>query len=229
MVPLVHAHCEGHFTVCTSHTISNVRESQYTLRKLKTTAKYFVTLSIFNCTAHPQYKILSLSPQPHQSNHIHPRSPWRCFIGRLSSPVLKHERHCKMPTVSIISPPPTDRPVYTSSFPALTGRHNLVEQLVLHAALDMLDEAAWLSRDCYLKDIDRHNGQTVSAYCTPSGFRFLLLHDGRQTDGVRAFFVALHDLFAKTMLNPLYDERTPAQISSPAFHENVVIIAKRFL
>lgn len=134
-----------------------------------------------------------------------------------------------MPTVAIVSPPPTDRPVYTSSFPALTGRNNLVEQLVLHAALDMLDEAAWLSKDCYLKDIDRHNGQTVSAYCTPSGFRFLPLHDGRHTDGVKPFFLALHDLFAKTMLNPLYGERTPAQITSPTVDDSVVLLAKRFL
>lgn len=135
-----------------------------------------------------------------------------------------------MPTLAIVSPSPADRPVFEATFPAaLSGKHNIVEQLVLNAALDMLDEAQWTSKDMYLRVVDRYNDQLVSAFLTPSGFRFLLLHDGRHEDGVKPFFTDLHDLFTKTLLNPLYDERNSAAITSTAFHDRVVVLARKHL
>lgn len=44
-----------------------------------------------------------------------------------------------MPTLAIVSP--DDRPVFEATFPqAFAGKHVVVEQLVLHSSLDMVDE-----------------------------------------------------------------------------------------
>lgn len=44
-----------------------------------------------------------------------------------------------MPTLAIVSP--NDRPVFEATFPqAFAGKHVVVEQLVLHSSLDMVDE-----------------------------------------------------------------------------------------
>jgi hypothetical protein len=46
-----------------------------------------------------------------------------------------------MPTLAIVSPAPEDQPVFEATFPqALSGKHNIVEQLVLNSSLDVLDE-----------------------------------------------------------------------------------------
>ena len=43
-----------------------------------------------------------------------------------------------------------------------------------------------------------------AAYQPASDYRFLLLHDGRHEEGVKAFFTELHELLTKATLNPLY-------------------------
>ena len=67
---------------------------------------------------------------------------------------------------------------------------------VLHAALDMVDLAVWSSSSTFLKIVDRHNEQLVSAYVTPGGARFLVLHDARNEDGIRAFCTEAHEVRA---------------------------------
>ena len=64
----------------------------------------------------------------------------------------------------------------------------------LHAALDMVDLAVWSSSATYLKVVDRHNEQLVSAYVTPGGARFLVLHDARNEEGIRAFCTEAHEV-----------------------------------
>jgi trafficking protein particle complex subunit 2 len=133
-----------------------------------------------------------------------------------------------MPTLAIVSPSPADRPVFEATFPqALSGKHNVIEQLVLNSSLDMLDEAMWMTKDMYVRAIDRYNDQLVSAYVTPSNYRFLLLHDGRHEDGVKAFFSDLHELFTKATLNPLYEPGEP--ITSLGFSDRVVQLARKHL
>ena len=65
---------------------------------------------------------------------------------------------------------------------------------ILHAALDCVDLAQWASGATYLKVVERHNDQLVSAYVTPGGARFLVLHDARGDDGVRAFCNEVHEV-----------------------------------
>lgn len=67
-------------------------------------------------------------------------------------------------------------------------------QFLLHAALDCVDLAMWSSSATYLKVVERHNDQLVSAYVTPGGARFLVLHEVRSDDGVRAFCNEAHEV-----------------------------------
>jgi hypothetical protein len=68
----------------------------------------------------------------------------------------------------------------------------------------------------------------VSAYATPGGARFLLLHDGRAgDDAVKAFFGDVYDAYVRVQLNPFH---TPAtKIASKAFDARVRALAKRAL
>ncbi len=78
----------------------------------------------------------------------------------------------------------------------LARREELVRgaTYLLHAALDMVDMAMWASSATFLKVVDRHNEQLISAYVTPGGARFLVLHDARSDDGIRAFCNEVHEV-----------------------------------
>lgn len=131
-----------------------------------------------------------------------------------------------MPTLAIVSP--EDNPIFEASFPqAFAGKHVVVEQLVLHSSLDMVDEKMWETRDMYLKVVDRYNDQSISAFVTPSNYRFLLLHENRQEDGVKMFFTDLYNLFTKATLNPLYVDFQP--ITSTLFRDKVMLLARKHL
>ena len=50
-----------------------------------------------------------------------------------------------------------------------TGEHLVLEQLVMHAALDCVDEAMWSTKEMYLKVVDKFRDQFFSALVTLSG------------------------------------------------------------
>ena len=103
----------------------------------------------------------------------------------------------------------------------------------------------------YLRVVDRYHDQSISAFVTPSSkfpdlkllycaalpyadrtflsidYRFLLLHDTGEEDGIKQFFTDLHDLFIKATLNPLYVESEP--IRSTSFHDKVMLLARKYL
>lgn len=64
-------------------------------------------------------------------------------------------------------------------------------------------------------------------YISNTDYRFLLLHDSRHEDGVKPFFNDLHELFVKATLNPLYVDNEP--ITSTAFHDKVLLLARKYL
>jgi len=129
--------------------------------------------------------------------------------------------------------------------------HARAASFLLHAALDMVDLQVWTSSATYLKIVDRHNEQLVSAYVTPGGARLLLLHEMRAEDGVRAFFNEVHEvraasmraarahtlarpstplppqLYTKLLLNSFYVPG--ARIESADFDARVRALARRYL
>ena len=90
----------------------------------------------------------------------------------------------------------TGAPLYELLDLAGTRREDVARsaQFLLHAALDCVDLAMWASSATYLKVVERHNDQLVSAYVTPGGARFLVLHEVRSDDGVRAFCNEAHEV-----------------------------------
>ena len=44
----------------------------------------------------------------------------------------------------------------------------------------------------------------VSAHVTAAQVKFLLLHDGKGEDAVRAFFRDVHELYLRVMMNPFF-------------------------
>ena len=67
----------------------------------------------------------------------------------------------------------------------------------------------------------------MSAYVTPGGTSFLLLNNGKPEDPVRNFFVDVHEVYAKYILNPFVSFYEP--IISPQFDSLVRSSAKRYL
>jgi hypothetical protein len=45
--------------------------------------------------------------------------------------------------------------------------------------------------------VDRFNNLFVTALVTPGNARFLLLHDGKSDDSIRAFFMEVYELYLR--------------------------------
>ncbi|KAL4742271.1 Sedlin [Aspergillus similis] len=62
------------------------------------------------------------------------------------------------------------------------AQNTYMTQFIIHSSLDMLEEAQWMGGNMYLKHIDTYPPASayISAFLTPSGTRFLLLHQPPQ-------------------------------------------------
>lgn len=100
-------------------------------------------------------------------------------------------------------------------------------QFILHASLDMVDMNTWATTANYLKVVDRHNEQMVSAYVTAGGLKFLILHDTRNEENIKTFCQAVNELYVKLLLNPFYTANT--RIENKDFDVKVRALARRYL
>ncbi|KAI5684508.1 hypothetical protein M9H77_05736 [Catharanthus roseus] len=101
-------------------------------------------------------------------------------------------------------------------------------QFVLHAALDIVQDQAWTTSAMFLKGIDRFNDSVVWVHVTAEiHTRLMLLHDSRNDDGIKSFFQEVHELYLKTLLNPLYLPGT--RITSSHFDTKVRALARKYL
>ncbi len=92
-----------------------------------------------------------------------------------------------------------DNPIYEAEWlrgPKREERSHL-NQFIIHAALDEVDELKWKNKSMYLGKVDTFNDIHVSSFVTACNFRFMMLHDGRNEDGVRAFFRDAYELALK--------------------------------
>eukprot|EP00245_Coleochaete_scutata_P007460 TRINITY_DN22877_c0_g1_i1.p1 TRINITY_DN22877_c0_g1~~TRINITY_DN22877_c0_g1_i1.p1 ORF type:complete len:136 (+),score=32.22 TRINITY_DN22877_c0_g1_i1:128-535(+) len=102
-----------------------------------------------------------------------------------------------------------------------------LHQFILHAAVDIVQDVEWTTNYMYLKVVDKFNDLLVSVYVTAGHTRMMLLHDSRNEDGIKNFFQEVHELYIKTLLNPLYVSGT--RITSQHFDTRVRALAKKYL
>ncbi|EPQ59551.1 Sedlin [Gloeophyllum trabeum ATCC 11539] len=107
------------------------------------------------------------------------------------------------------------------------GQDRHVIQMIANASLDVIEEVMRRDSAMYLKSVDKFNEWTVSAFVTPGNFKFILLHESKNDDGIRSFFNEVWELYVKTLLNPFHTMHTP--IRSPVFDSRVRASAKKYL
>ncbi|KAK7369677.1 hypothetical protein VNO80_11720 [Phaseolus coccineus] len=114
-----------------------------------------------------------------------------------------------------------DIPIYEAEVGVAAKREDAAQlhQFILHAALDIVQDLAWTTSAMYLKSVDRFNELVVSV--------LMLLHDSRNDDGIKSFFQDVHELYIKTLLNPLY--LPGSRITSSHFDTKVRALARKYL
>ncbi|KAF7310729.1 Delta-9 fatty acid desaturase protein [Mycena chlorophos] len=107
------------------------------------------------------------------------------------------------------------------------GQDRHVIQMIANASLDIIEDLMKTQNTMYLKSVDKFNEWTVSAFITPANMKFVLLHEGKNEDGIKSFLTDVWELYVKTMLNPFHTAHTP--IRSSVFDARVRASAKKYL
>ncbi|GAB9465543.1 hypothetical protein Gpo141_00002949 [Globisporangium polare] len=118
-------------------------------------------------------------------------------------------------------------PLYKMEMKSRKEESAHVDEFLLHSALDIVDEMMWTTQPMALKVVDKFNDQLVSAFVTATNVKFLLLHETRNDDTIKAFFHEVHELYLKLLMNPFYEYDTP--IKSEVFDARVKTLARRYL
>ena len=101
-----------------------------------------------------------------------------------------------------------------------------LNQFIIHAALDMVDDAVWGTQSMLFKNVDKFNDFLVSAFVTAGHVKLMLLHDVRNEDGIRSFFHEVHELYVKLLMNSFYEPNTP--ITSQNFNSRVLTLGRKY-
>ncbi|GJP65731.1 hypothetical protein CLOP_g22594 [Closterium sp. NIES-67] len=122
-----------------------------------------------------------------------------------------------------------DCPLYDAELGTAPRRDEAahLHQFIVHAAIDIVQDAVWATNNMYLKAVDKFNDLLVSVYVTAAQTKLLLLHDARNEDGIKNFFQEVHELYIKVLMNPLHVPGS--KIISTVFDARVRALAKRHL
>ncbi|KAK2466499.1 hypothetical protein APHAL10511_002141 [Amanita phalloides] len=107
------------------------------------------------------------------------------------------------------------------------GQDRHVIQMIANASLDVIEDVMRKESAMYLKSVDRFNEWSVSGFITAGNTKFVLLHEGRNEDGIRVFFGEVWELYVKAALNPFQTGQRP--IRSSVFDARVRASAKKHL
>eukprot|EP00294_Goniomonas_avonlea_P017034 CAMPEP_0114563738 /NCGR_PEP_ID=MMETSP0114-20121206/13292_1 /TAXON_ID=31324 /ORGANISM="Goniomonas sp, Strain m" /LENGTH=139 /DNA_ID=CAMNT_0001749649 /DNA_START=16 /DNA_END=432 /DNA_ORIENTATION=+ len=122
-----------------------------------------------------------------------------------------------------------DNPTYELIVAQKKEDSSHMNQFIIHAALDIVEEQVWTTSSMFLKTVDRFNTGSdlhISAYVTAGHVKFMLLHEGKNEDNIKSFFTDVHELYMKILLNPFYEVDTP--ITSQVFDARVKLLAASF-
>ncbi|THV03305.1 transport protein particle complex subunit [Dendrothele bispora CBS 962.96] len=107
------------------------------------------------------------------------------------------------------------------------GQDRHVIQMIANASLDAVEEVMRKENTMYLKSVDKFNEWTVSAFITPGNSKFILLHEAKNDEGIRAFFTDVWELYVKTVMNPFHSAQRV--IKSNVFDARCRASAKKYL
>ncbi|KHG24558.1 Trafficking particle complex subunit 2 [Gossypium arboreum] len=105
-----------------------------------------------------------------------------------------------------------DIPIYEAEVGSAAKREDAAQlpQFILQAALDIVQDLAWTTSAMRVLFFTIHQLSPVSSSKTIHFLhllirtRFMLLLDSRSDDGIKSFFQEVHELYIKSLLNPLY-------------------------
>ncbi|KAK4684792.1 trafficking protein particle complex subunit 2, partial [Tremellales sp. Uapishka_1] len=106
------------------------------------------------------------------------------------------------------------------------GSDRSLLQMIANKSLDSIEEVMEGTGTLYLRNVDRYNEWMVSAFVAAS-VKFVLLHDVKNEDGIRVFFLDVWENYVKTLLNPFCTVNT--SIRNVAFESKLRASAKRNL
>lgn len=107
------------------------------------------------------------------------------------------------------------------------GQDRHVIQMIANASLDAIEDTMRKENTMYLKSVDKFNEWTVSAFVTAGNMKFVLLHEGKNDEGIRGFFAEVWELYVKTMMNPFHTAHSI--IRSNVFDSRVRASARKYL
>lgn len=160
---------------------------------------------------------------------------------------------------------PTDKPLFELTFgTSKAGGDGLarfrnsetsryMNQFIVHASIDVVEEAQWLNPNMYLKHMDTYppTNSHISCFITGTNVRFLLLHQPIVNQGaagsrastissipqnptspqteeaIRQFMNEVFEAWVKTLMNPFY--RIGNEVKSPVFKSRVTTAGRKWL
>ena len=93
-----------------------------------------------------------------------------------------------------------DLPLFQSQFGKKAQKEDL-NQFIIHASLDLVEQKEKRSNQMYLGNIDKFNEFLISAFVSVGGTRFLLLHKKQFNDAqIRPFFNDVYLVYLKVLI-----------------------------
>ncbi|XP_006459875.1 hypothetical protein AGABI2DRAFT_149846 [Agaricus bisporus var. bisporus H97] len=169
------------------------------------------------------------------------------ILSPADSPIYSLTHHSTRAAASTVSPLASNLPTWSTSafagtLTALSGASSVAQhtpsgpvkmgggqdrhviQMIANASLDAIEDVMRKENAMYLRAVDKFNEWTVSAFVTPGNVKFVLLHEAKNDEGIRAFFMEVWEMYVKAQLNPFH-----GLISSSVFDGRIRASAKKHL